>query len=300
MDSTVGSPGQDSTTPPVDSGGGTPEDSGSTGPEDAQHHDSATAETGAPDSGGTPDSGPDATVEAGSSPEAGPDAGPEAGPEAGPAEGGTEAGGHEAGGAPTACTQAPCAASGANSVQCVNSPTSDGVCTPTEAAIVARDIANGNLDGTGQLKPYVGNGNTGSCYTCLNTKSCLDDNQMDTGAECADAPSTAGGPAACMATLDCILSTDCQGPGGIAGTSDMTSQENVNLCYCGGANPGSACSAAGLVPTGLCDTQEAAGLGFAVSDNTNVLLNFGTKTLPSGIANHIFQCAASNKCPLCQ
>jgi hypothetical protein len=199
---------------------------------------------------------------------------------------------------PTACTSSPCAASGSNSVQCPNSPTSDGVCTPTEAIIVAKDIAAGNLTG-GQLKPFVSTTNNGSCYTCLNAKACLDDNAMDTGNECADSPATAGGPTACINTLSCIISSDCQGVGGIAGTSDTTAQENVNLCYCGGANPGSACSASGLTPTGDCDVQEAAGLGFPVSDNTDILLNFGSKTLPSGIANHIFQCAASNKCTLC-
>jgi hypothetical protein len=199
---------------------------------------------------------------------------------------------------PTACTTAPCASTGPNSVQCPNSPTSDGVCTPTEAAIVAKDIAAGNLTG-GQLNPFVSAANNGSCYSCLNTKACLDDNAMDTGNECADSPTTAGGSAACLATLSCIIAQDCQGPGGIAGTSDTTSQENVNLCYCGGNNPGSACSATGVVPDGLCDSQEAAGLGFPVSDNTDILLNFGSKTLPSGIANHLFQCAASNKCTIC-
>jgi hypothetical protein len=202
---------------------------------------------------------------------------------------------------PTPCTSAPCAASGPNSVQCPNSPTSNGVCTPTEAALATKDINAGNLSG-GQLIAFANTttlAGQGSCYTCLNAKACLDDNAMDTGNECADSPTTAGGVAGCMSTLNCIITQDCQGPGGIAGTSDTTSQENVNLCYCGGANPGSACSASGLVPTGLCDTQEAAGLGFPVSDNTDILLNFGSKTLPSGIANHIFQCAASNKCTIC-
>jgi hypothetical protein len=202
---------------------------------------------------------------------------------------------------PTSCTSAPCAASGPNSVQCPNSPTSDGVCTPTEATIATKDINAGNLTG-GQLNAFVNTTTTagqGSCYTCLNAKACLDDNAMDTGNECADSPATAGGPSACLTTLNCIISNDCQGIGGIAGTADTTSQENVNLCYCGGANPGSACSASGLVPAGLCDAQEAAGLGFPLSDNTDILLNFGSKTLPSGIANHIFQCAVSNKCTLC-
>jgi hypothetical protein len=200
----------------------------------------------------------------------------------------------------TACTSAPCSSCGANSVQCPNSPTGNGVCTPTEATIVQKDIAAANLT-NGQLNPFVSATNTGSCYSCLNAKACLDDNAMDTGNECSDVPADAGanGLTECMTTLNCIIQTDCQGPGGILGTDAGTSQENVNLCYCGGDHPGSACSASGLVPDGQCDTQEAAGLGFPVSDNTDILLNFGSKTLPSGIANHIFQCAASNKCTLC-
>ena len=49
------------------------------------------------------------------------------------------------------------------------------------------------------------------------------------------------GPALCSAVLDCILSKDCQGAGGISGTSAVAAQENVNLCYCGGNNAGSVC-----------------------------------------------------------
>jgi hypothetical protein len=208
-------------------------------------------------------------------------------------------------GPPTPCTTAPCAASGANSVQCPGSATNDGVCTATEAAIVAHDIAQGNLDATGQLKAYVSAANNGSCYTCLNTKSCLDDNQMDVGSECADTPDLSGGAAGsgvtlCLATLGCILNDDCQGAGGIAGTTATAAQENVNLCYCGGNNAGSACNTSGAATNGACVTQEAAGFGFPFTDNMDILQNFGAKTFPSGIANHIFQCAASQKCTICK
>jgi hypothetical protein len=308
-DATLESATDDGPAEPDDSGAagtGGPVDSGvaEAEPEDAGTRDSAPEETGAPDGGldaGAPDSGFDAGNPDSSVVEAGTGA-----PDAGSVDGGAEPdAGHDAGttGSPTPCTVAPCAASGANSVMCPNSPTSDGVCTPTEAAIVSHDIANGYLDGTGQLLPYGSATDNGSCYSCLNTKACLDDNQMDTGNECGDAPPVSGGangPAACLTTLSCIFSTDCQGPGGIAGTTDVATQENVNLCYCGGDLAGSACSASGAVPDGLCVTQEAAGLGFAVSDNTDILLNFGAKNLPSGIANHLFQCASSNKCTLCK
>jgi hypothetical protein len=205
---------------------------------------------------------------------------------------------------PTACTTAPCASTGPNSVQCPGSAANNGVCTATEAAIVAKDIAKGNLT-AGQLKPYVSAANNGSCYTCLNAKSCLDDNQMDVGSECADAPDLSGGAAGsgvtqCLSTFNCILNDDCQGAGGIAGTTATTAQENVNLCYCGGNNAGSACNTSGAATNGLCVTQEAAGFGFAFTDNMDILQNFGAKTFPSGIANHIFQCAASQKCTICQ
>ena len=297
-DATLDSASGDGASPSEDAG---IEDSGLSMESGTETNDGAPTETGAPESG--VDAAPDSGVEEAGVAESGAEGGiAEGGTEAGGQEeaGAQEAGGPEAGGGPTPCTQAPCAATGANSVQCPDSPTSDGVCTPMEALIVARDIANGNLDSTGQLAAYQSATINGSCYTCLNNKACLDDNAMDTGNECSDSPSVSGGPAACLTTLSCIFSTDCQGAGGITGTSDTTTQENVNLCYCGGNNAGSACSATGVVPDGLCDTQEAAGLGFPVSDNTDILLNFGAKTLPSGIANHLLQCAASNKCTICK
>lgn len=209
------------------------------------------------------------------------------------------------GGAPTACTTAPCAASGPNSVQCFQSPTGDGVCTATEALIVARDIAQGNTTAAGQLKPFVSAANSGSCYTCLNANSCLDDNQQDVGNECSDAADLSGGAAGsgvdqCISTLGCILGSDCQGAGGITGTSATAAQENVQLCYCGGNNAGSACSTAGAATNGLCVNQEAAGFGFVFSDNKDILAHYGDQTLPSGIANAVYQCAAANHCALCQ
>ncbi len=209
---------------------------------------------------------------------------------------------------PTACTSAPCAASGANSVQCPNNTAGNGVCTPTEALIVARDIAQGNLTATGQLKLASGSGASfvqGSCYSCLNFKDCLDGNGGDTGNECGDSPDVSGGATGsgvgqCIATLTCILSTDCQGAGGIAGTSATAAQETVGLCYCGGNNPGSTCLTAGTNTNGLCVTQEATGFGFAFSDNTDIVPNLTSQSFPSGEANEIFGCGASNKCTICQ
>ncbi len=210
--------------------------------------------------------------------------------------------------APTACTSAPCAASGPNSVQCPNNAAGNGVCTPTEALLVARDIAQGNLTSAGQLKLASGSGASfvqGSCYSCLNFKDCLDGNGGDTGNECGDSPDLSTGAAGsgvgqCIATLTCILGTDCQGAGGIAGTSATAAQETVGLCYCGGNNPGSTCLTAGTNTNGLCVTQEATGFGFAFSDNTDIVPNLTSQSFPSGEANAIFGCGASNKCTICQ
>jgi hypothetical protein len=200
--------------------------------------------------------------------------------------------------APTACTTSPCATTGPNSVKCTSNAAGTGVCTPTEAAIVARDIAQGNLT-AGQLKT-----GTGSCYECLNAKSCLDDNTGDVGLECADSPDLGGGTAGsgvtlCLSTLNCIITNDCQGAGGITGTSAIASQEDISLCYCGGNNAGNACQTSGTATNGLCVTQESAGFGFAFSDNKDILQNFGGSSFPSGVANAIFQCAKSNKCTAC-
>jgi hypothetical protein len=187
----------------------------------------------------------------------------------------------------------------ANCVQCPGSAANNGTCTATEALIVQSDIAKHNVQASGQL-----NTGTASCYSCLNSKGCLDDNNSDTGNECADTGDLAGGAPGsgvnlCLSTLSCIFSTDCQGAGGITGTSATASQENVNLCYCGGNNAGSVCKTAGAGVNGPCVTQEVAGFGFAQSDNTDILNNYGLQTLPSGSANQIFICGVSNKCTIC-
>jgi hypothetical protein len=222
------------------------------------------------------------------------------------------------GGAPVPCTQlvggTPADSTGKTGcVQCPDNAAANGVCTATEALLVARDIAQGNINATThQLNPYTASPGMnslaaqGSCYACLNNKSCLDDNNGDTGQECADAldlPGAAAGSGVekCLATLGCITSTDCQGAGGIAGTSDTTAQENINLCYCGGNFAGSVCKTAGAAVNGLCVAQEVAGFGFAQSDNADILNNFGSiPTYPSGVANEIFTCGAAQKCTICE
>jgi hypothetical protein len=279
------------------------------GAPDAESPDAGTSDSGSgagsPDSevsdAGTPDAG---VIDAGAPDTGAPDAG--ALVDSGTPDSGTPA--DSAGGSPTACTSAPCAASGPNSVQCPNNAAGNGVCTPTEALLVARDIAQGNLTSAGQLKLASGSGASfvqGSCYSCLNFKDCLDGNGGDTGNECGDSPDLSTGAAGsgvgqCIATLTCILGTDCQGAGGIAGTSAVAAQESVGLCYCGGNNPGSTCLTAGTNTNGLCVTQEATGFGFAFSDNTDIVPNLTSQSFPSGEANAIFTCGSSNKCTICE
>jgi hypothetical protein len=189
-------------------------------------------------------------------------------------------------------------------IQCPASPTGDGLCTAMEAQLVGFDIAKGNITAANQLKAFVSASNQGSCYSCLNTKSCLDDNSGDSVQECGDAPDLSGNAAGsgvtqCLATLSCILSTDCQGAGGLSG-SDTVSQENPALCYCGGDNPGSLCTTAGAAVDGKCVDTEVAGFGFAKSDNADILNDYGSNSLPSGLANQIFICGFAQGCSICR
>jgi hypothetical protein len=182
---------------------------------------------------------------------------------------------------------APCTTAGQTGcVPCAGNAT--GLCTVTEAAFVQHDITAGHATAAGGDSP------TG-CYSCLFNSGCLDDSVFgDTGHECGDLPAvdfgggTALDSAVCLTTLSCILSTSCDG-----------TPSGVSICYCGAANAGSACAAAGAGVNGACVTQEVAGLGFPIADNTDILKNFTNTALPSGQANQIFQCAISNACQAC-
>jgi hypothetical protein len=192
-------------------------------------------------------------------------------------------------------------------VQCTGSAASP-LCTPTEAALVAFDIKQGNDKTAGAPK-------TGSCYQCLNATGCLDDNENDTGNECEDNSGTSAFAssttvAECEATLNCLLNTQCVAAG-------------ETSCYCGGAPPTGACvasttavasptdpavgSANNLSATligGACENEESVGLalatstGQAQSNGLAVLKAFGNTTLASGRVNAIFSCGAA--CTACQ
>jgi hypothetical protein len=174
----------------------------------------------------------------------------------------------------------PCTTAGQTGcVQCQGS--TGGICSSTEAALVAKDVAKGKATAAGPDP-------AGSCYTCLLNGGCLDDVTFgDTGHECGDLG--AGLQANCASTLSCILGSNC------ASTS-------VATCYCGTAGVSTTCQgnpAAGPI-NGACASQIATGLGFPVTDGTDNTKQLTNTTLASGMADQIFVCGLANGCTACQ
>jgi hypothetical protein len=218
---------------------------------------------------------------------------------------------------PTACITAPCAASGTNSVRCQAS--ANGVCTPTEAVIVAHDI----------LKNGQGPGvNTnGSCYTCLIANACLDGSGTGvppagnnsgtpvTNSECGD-PNGAGvnfpfdnpnastsNPANCLSALTCVITSNGANPASECSLSQAP--PSVSNCYCG-ANTGSLCLSSPASAIGVCASIIDTDIGS--TDPTTVLSNFTNTTFsPGGVGLAILNCGltapatppAAAKCPSC-
>jgi hypothetical protein len=196
----------------------------------------------------------------------------------------------------TACTTA----GQTNCVQCSLSTTGP-TCTPTEAQFVNNDIAKG-------LDTAAGPAATGSCYQCLTAKGCIDDKLGDTGEECEDgtyagpAP-TSGDVAQCQAALKCVLASACNA-------------SSYSACYCGAATPSGTCltdttssadpavgSTANLNPAtigGACDVEISGGLGFSITDGTDILKNITSSTLAAGQVGAIFSCGVAAKCTACQ
>ncbi|MDP9002656.1 MAG: hypothetical protein M3O46_21410 [Myxococcota bacterium] len=197
---------------------------------------------------------------------------------------------------PTACTTAPCAASGANSAQCVGSP--GGVCTPTQAIIMNYDIAH-NGQGAGAAVAI-------GCYRCMVDNACLDADGTTntlgtavTNAECGDPdPASPNPPFAsrnvsatnvphCIDALSCLLT-------GNAGavphcTTTPPSPASVSNCFCG-SNRGSACIASPSAPVGTCASKEFTDLG--TTDPTTALSHYTDTTFsPGGVGNAILNCA---------
>jgi hypothetical protein len=189
----------------------------------------------------------------------------------------------------SACSQStlvPC--TGPNQYCCTPCPGSaNGYCSPTEALLVAHDIANG------KVTRDAGEG-AGDCYACLLNAGCLDDVTFgDTNHECGDfaAATFPSGPAAgssdstlCLDTLSCILRTSCAASGTGSG------------CYCG-SQPISSCAmdTFGAVD-GPCKLQEIEGLSPILPQ---LLATFTDPSTPSGRANYLVACATSNACTSC-
>jgi hypothetical protein len=49
----------------------------------------------------------------------------------------------------------------------------------------------------------------------------------------------------------------------------------------------------------MCDTQIAAGMGYAVTDGIDILTKFTTKAYAAGLADQIFNCAVGKHCTAC-
>lgn len=269
--------------------GSTPD--AATSPVDAGEVDAASSEDGAFDAGAA-DSGADATTpfDAGTAADSGStaDAGSDG---SSPIDAGTDASKSSPvdSGSDASAALVPCTVAGQTGcVQCQYNdgtggslPNADKVCTPTEALLVAHDIATG-------LAVAPGSAPESGCYACATEDQCLDDSEFgDTGHECGDLSGSANA-AACQATIACILQTSC-------GTTDVTD------CYCGSAPQSGSCASVGSsnAANGACKATEAAGLGFATNDGLDVLKNLSSTTLPSGVANLVFECAISNSCEAC-
>jgi len=181
---------------------------------------------------------------------------------------------------------APCTTAGqANCITCTGNASgtgeNGGLCTPTEAALVQIDITAGTASA-------AGNAPTNGCYYCMFQEGCIDDTVYgDSNNECGD-PLTVGTAAQCLATQACIISSGC------------ASSAVVN-CYCGTAPSSGTCnnSAPNGAANGVCDSQIAAGDGFAVDDGHNNLVNLENTSYASGKADQMFQCAISNNCTAC-
>ncbi len=180
-----------------------------------------------------------------------------------------------------AANLAPCTTGTTGCVACNGN--NSGLCTPTEAALVAHDIAKGIATAPG---PDPAN----SCYACLFDSGCIDDAVFaDTGHECED-PLITGTAAECESVISCIFGSSC-------------ASSQVATCYCGTATNGNGGTCLGNPApgpiNGACSSVIAAGLGFPVTDGTDNMTNLDDTTRAAGKADQIFTCALVNACTAC-
>jgi hypothetical protein len=271
----------------LEDSGSAPDSTGADSPADAASDSTTDARPDSP-ADAEPDSPSDAEKD--SPTDASPDSPEDAEPDS-PTDTGTE----------TGSGLVPCTTAGQTGcVQCTLSTTAP-LCTPTEAKFVEFDIKKG-LDTT------AGAPAADSCYECLTSKGCLDDQLGDTGEECEDGmytgPSPASGDVAqCQATLTCVLNTGCN-------------SSDYGACYCGAATPSGTCltdttsspdpavgSSANLNPAtigGACDVEISAGLGFPITDGTDILKNITSSELAAGQVGTIFSCGIAGRCTACE
>jgi hypothetical protein len=316
----------DTAAPPADAGavdsGGSP-DTGvvatpEAGPPDTGAGDSTIQDTGAADSAfdstvadtGAPDVGLDSTVsDTGAS---------DSRAESGVSDTGTDSTVGDTGAGDTGVdsgvadspvdTGAGDTGSDGGALQCNEGPS--GICTPTEAIIVAYDIAHG------QNNQRLDGGASRGCYECMVQNGCLDSpagfvqSQAITYLECGDPGTTLNpnGSAAnvqnCLDALTCVLTattgaTGASPNGHCTNTiQPMSADPNaaVGNCYCGEANAGLPCLTAG-VANGACAASEPTYLGS--TDPTFINGHFTDPTIPGGVGNAIMNCAQTAMCDQC-
>jgi hypothetical protein len=319
-DSSVGSPGTDSSADrtalsgdaPVDSPSDTAIDglrADSSGDSTVSGHDAgmdSTVGTGVPEAG-APDMGtPETEVPETEAPEAGvPDAGA---PDTGLIDAGSlDTGGEDAGptdAAPDAAADTGAADTGA---------TDSGAPDTSAADTGAHDAGSPETGGDSGPNPDCAANNGGadctptealfeshaaSCYLCLVNASCLNDVIIgDTGHECTDVVGNAakggrvGTPRStlCMETLQCILQHSC-------------ASSDVAICYCGSLGAGNGCvqSSDPAAANGACKQIELDGLEHVATDPpSSVVPDFFNQALGAGKANQIFACGHNVPCPTC-
>jgi hypothetical protein len=124
----------------------------------------------------------------------------------------------------------PCTMAGQTGcVQC-DANADGGLCTPTEAIILTRDIEKGLYKGNLPGQPMAptadggpdggfGGGSPGSCYECMAVSDCIDSTALGylaSGLECGDlTPMSSIQP--CLDTLNCILGSPQTGTAGATG-----------------------------------------------------------------------------------
>jgi hypothetical protein len=166
-----------------------------------------------------------------------------------------------------------------------------GICSPTEADFVGRDIALGLVTAAGPDSAAT------NCYPCLWQNSCIDDTvNGDVNHECEDTGITTGTATQCETVITCIL-------GSGTGSAECASN-GVSTCYCGTDSASACSSGTSTAPVtagvnGTCDTAIAAGLGFPLGDGSDIGPNFTATTRAAGRADQIFTCARSNTCSSC-